>query len=106
MVTTASQRRADTNHATLIAVTVNQFRRLFDGHHHPGIGFCTHRGSSGKTIRHRLNRGGNRDADRALHVILVVRMRRHQLRCVKRYIARESYHAFREPSARTTELIA
>ncbi|WP_308214500.1 IS110 family transposase [Mycolicibacterium brumae] len=34
--------------------------------------------SSGKTIRHRLNWGGNRDANRALHVILVVRMRRHQ----------------------------
>jgi transposase len=81
--------------------------------------------SSGKTIRHRLNRGGNRDANRALHVILVVRMRRHQptrdyfarrlaegktkneiMRCVKRYIAREIYHALREPSRRTTELIA
>jgi transposase len=81
--------------------------------------------SSGKTIRHRLNRGGNRDANRALHVILVVRMRRHGptrdyfarrlaegktkneiMRCVKRYIAREIYHAVREPSRRTNELIA
>ncbi|AFJ35230.1 MULTISPECIES: transposase [Mycobacterium] len=34
--------------------------------------------SSGKTIRHRLNWEGNRDANRAPHVILVVRMRRHQ----------------------------
>jgi transposase len=81
--------------------------------------------SSGKTIRHRLNRGGNRDANRALHVILVVRMRRHGptrdyfarrlaegktkneiMRCIKRYIAREVYHAFHEPSTRTNELIA
>ncbi len=46
MVTTASQRRADTNHATLIAVTVNEFRRLFDAlvrppphdRRHPGMG--------------------------------------------------------------------
>jgi len=30
--------------------------------------------SSGKVVRHRLNRGGNRDANRALHSICVVRM--------------------------------
>ena len=69
-------------------------------------GVCLLEASSGKTIRHRLNRGGNRDANRALHVILVVRLRRHQptrdymarrlaegktkneiIRCLKRYIA-------------------
>ncbi|QZA07904.1 transposase [Mycobacterium sp. SVM_VP21] len=68
--------------------------------------------SSGKTVRHRLNRGGNRDANRALHIICVVRLRRHQstrdylarrisegrtkpeiMCCIKRYIAREIYHA-------------
>jgi transposase len=68
--------------------------------------------SSGKIVRHRLNRGGNLDANRALHVICVVRLRRHQptrdylarrigegrtkpeiMRCIKRYIAREIYHA-------------
>ncbi|MBS9535615.1 IS110 family transposase [Mycobacterium sp. M1] len=72
--------------------------------------------SSGKTVRHRLNRGGNRDANRALHVILVVRLRRHQptrdyltrrlaegktkneiKRCLKRYIAREIFHALHPP---------
>lgn len=71
--------------------------------------------SSGKTIRHRLNRGGDRDANRALHVILVVRLRCHQptrdhlarrlaegktkneiMRCLKRYIARETYRAVQE----------
>ncbi|WP_307857435.1 transposase [Mycobacterium sp. SM1] len=75
--------------------------------------------SNGKTVRHRLNRGGNRDANRALHVILVVRLRRHQptrdyltrrlaegktkneiKRCIKRYIAREIFHAVQPP--RTT----
>jgi transposase len=30
--------------------------------------------SSGKVLRHRLNRGGNRDANRALHMICMVRM--------------------------------
>ena len=66
--------------------------------------------SSGKVVRHRLNRGGNRDANRALHMICVVRMgsdRRTRsyvarrtaegkskwevIRCLKRYIAREVY---------------
>ncbi len=32
--------------------------------------------SSGKTVRHRLNRHGNRDANRALYVIAVCRMSR------------------------------
>jgi transposase len=66
--------------------------------------------SSGKVVRHRLNRGGNRDANRALHMICVVRMgsdrrtqqyvarrtaegnsKREIMRCLKRYIARELY---------------
>ena len=66
--------------------------------------------SSGKVVRHRLNRGGNRDANRALHLICVVRMRYDQrtklyvarrtaegkskreiIRCLKRYVAREIY---------------
>ena len=64
--------------------------------------------SSGKVVRHRLDRGGNRDANRALHLICVVRMRydertrryvarrtaegktkREITRCLKRYVARE-----------------
>jgi len=64
--------------------------------------------SSGKVVRHRLNRGGNRDANRALHLICVVRMRVDErtrryvarrttegnskqeiMRCLKRHIARE-----------------
>ena len=74
--------------------------------------------SSGKVVRHRLNRGGNRDANRALHMICVVRMgsdRRTRsyvarrtnegkskweiMRCLKRYIAREVYRVLVPPTA-------
>jgi transposase len=66
--------------------------------------------SSGQTIRHRLNRGGDRALNRAIHTIALVRMRscprtrayiarrtaegktpREIRRCLKRYIARELY---------------
>jgi transposase len=66
--------------------------------------------SSGKTVRHRLNRHGDRDANRALYVIAICRMSRDKrtrayverrtkegkskkeiIRCLKRYIAREVY---------------
>ncbi|MET7930147.1 IS110 family transposase [Streptomyces sp. NPDC005349] len=68
--------------------------------------------SSGRTDRHRLCRGGDRQANRALHMIAVVRMRycprtrayvarrtqqgltkKDIIRCLKRFIAREVYHA-------------
>ena len=68
--------------------------------------------SSGRQKRHRLNRGGNRDANRALWVVAMVRMARDPrtreyvtrrtregltkkeiIRCLKRYIAREIYRA-------------
>lgn len=66
--------------------------------------------SSGKTVRHRLNRGGNRAANNALWTIAMVRMRsdprtrayvarrttegkslKEIHRCLKRYIIRELY---------------
>jgi transposase len=66
--------------------------------------------SSGKTVRHRLNRGGDRALNRAIHAIAVSRIRscprthayitrrtaegktpREIRRCLKRYIARELY---------------
>jgi transposase len=66
--------------------------------------------SSGKTDRHRLNRGGDRHANSALWRIVIVRMTSHQptkdyiarrtaqgrtkqeiIRCLKRYIARELF---------------
>jgi transposase len=70
--------------------------------------------SSGKTIRHRLNRGGDRAANSALHVIAICRMRLDQrtrdyvakrvamghskleaIRMLKRYIAREVFGVIR-----------
>jgi transposase len=72
--------------------------------------------SSGRTDRHRLNRGGDRRANNALWRIALVRMRCHPptrayverrttqglskldiMRCLKRYIAREVYHQLTSP---------
>src|SRR4029079_18837207 len=66
--------------------------------------------SSGKVARHRLNRGGDRAANSALHVIAIGRLRTdpktkaygakrigeghsklEAIRCLKRYIAREVF---------------
>ena len=66
--------------------------------------------SSGNTVRHRINRGGDRRLNRALHMAVVTRMRmdprtrtyverrtgegrtqREIRRCLKRYLAREIY---------------
>jgi transposase len=71
--------------------------------------------SSGKTTRHRLNRGGDRQANAALYRIVIVRLRWHQptkdymarrttegkskkeiIRCLKRYVAREVFAVLRE----------
>ncbi|MFE9259259.1 IS110 family transposase [Streptomyces sp. NPDC006879] len=70
--------------------------------------------SSGKTRRRRLNRGGDRQANAALHRIVVTRMRQDErtrsylerrsaegrgkreiMRCLKRYVAREVYALIR-----------
>jgi transposase len=70
--------------------------------------------SSGKTRRHRLNRGGNREASHALWRIVITRMSAHPatrtylerrteeglpekeiIRCLKRYVAREVYSHLR-----------
>jgi transposase len=74
--------------------------------------------SSGRTHRHRLNRGGDRQANSALWRIALVRMRCHPptrayverrtkqglskpdiMRCLKRYIAREVYQHLADPPA-------
>ena len=76
--------------------------------------------SSGRTTRHRLHRGGDRAANRALHMAVVVRLRHDPrtrryverrtreglskmeiIRCLKRYLARE---VFRTLSADLGEL--
>ncbi len=72
--------------------------------------------SSGRTQRHRLNRGGDRQANSALRRIVLVRLRwdrrtrdyidrrvregktkREAVRCLKRYIARELYRVITAP---------
>jgi transposase len=74
--------------------------------------------SSGKTNRHRLSRGGDRDANRALYLLALGRMSWHLptrtyvtrrtteglskpeiIRCLKRYLARELYRTLVSPPA-------
>lgn len=72
--------------------------------------------SSGKTVRYRLNRSGDRQLNRALHTVVLTRLQRDQRtrayadrrraqgktdreikRCLKRYIARELYRRLETP---------
>jgi len=72
--------------------------------------------SSGKTVRYRLNRSGDRQLNRALHTVVLTRLQRDQRtrayadrrrtegktdreikRCLKRYIARELYRRLESP---------
>ena len=76
--------------------------------------------SSGKVVRHPLNRAGNREANRALYMICLARMRRDPrtqayvarrtaegkskreiIRCLKRYVAREAYRVLVSCGARS-----
>ena len=76
--------------------------------------------SSGQTIRHRLDRSGDRKLNRALHLILLTRKRLHPptidyierrmsegktrreaTRCLKRYLARNLYRLLENPPAMT-----
>lgn len=87
-------------------------------------GACPIPAGSGKTNgRHRLNRGGNRQANAALYRAVIVRMRWHAptiayverrtaeglskkeiIRCLKRFLAREIYRLLPEPSTPPIEL--
>ncbi len=89
-------------------------------------GACPIPVSSGVTNRHRLFRGGHRQANAALYRIVTVRMRWHQptldyvarrtaqgltkrdiMRCLKRFVAREIYHALiNDHRSRTARLVA
>ncbi|GAB3887306.1 IS110 family transposase [Microbispora bryophytorum subsp. camponoti] len=73
--------------------------------------------SSGKTTRHRLNRGGDRQANKALYRVVICRLRwdprtraymerrtkdglskKEIIRCLKRYVARELYRIITTPN--------
>lgn len=101
----------DTAAALLIAVGDNPERMRSEATFAALCGTNPIPASSGKTNRHRLNRGGNRQANAALYRIVLVRlawheetrdyMRRHRapngsnnmhvVRCLKRYLARRLY---------------
>jgi transposase len=99
------------NAATLLVVAGDNPQRLKSEASFAGLcGVAPIEASSGKVVRHRLNRGGNREANRALYMICLARMRRDRrtkeyvarrtaegkskreiIRCLKRYVAREVY---------------
>ena len=74
--------------------------------------------SSGQVVRHRLNRGGDRQLNRALHTIVMIRQRFHQTtkaytkrraaegktereirRCLTRTVARQLYRLLERSAA-------
>jgi transposase len=99
------------NAATLLVVAGDNPQRLRSEASFASLcGVAPIEASSGKVVRHRLNRGGNREANRALYMTCLARMRRDQrtheyvarrtqegkgkreiIRCLKRYVAREVY---------------
>jgi transposase len=105
---------AEVASALLVAVGDNPERLRSEASFAALCGVSPVDASSGRQRRHRLNRGGNRDANRALWVIAFVRMRcdsrtkeytekRRQeglssleiTRCLKRYIARDLFRVLR-----------
>ena len=108
----------DTAAALLVAAGDNPERLKSEASFARLCGVAPLAASSGKTSRHRLNRGGNRDANAALHVLALGRMswdkrtrtyvarrtaegksKREILRCLKRYAAREVYRVLTAPMA-------
>ena len=102
--------------AVMVAVGDNPDRLRSEASFAMMCGVCPIPASSGKTQRHRLNRGGNRQANSALHMVVVCRMRtdertrayvarrtleglskREIMRCLKRYVAREIYRVLTAP---------
>ena len=110
------------NAATLLTVAGDNPQRLGSEASFASLcGVSPIEASSGKVVRHRLNRGGNREANRALYMICLARMRRDQrtqeyvarrtaegkskreiIRCLKRYIAREVYRVLISYGARSS----
>jgi transposase len=106
----------DTASALLIAAGDNPGRLHSEASFAALCGASPVEASSGKTERHRLNRGGDRQANCALHTIVLSRLRwdprtrsyldrrvaegktrREAVRCLKRYAAREIYGLITHP---------
>ena len=107
---------ADTASILLIAAGDNPARLTTEASFAALCGASPVEASSGKTTRHRLNPGGNRQANHALWRIAMVRLatcprtrayaarrqaegksRREIIRCLKRYIAREVFRLLADP---------
>ena len=107
----------DTAATLLIAAGSNPERLRSEAAFAALCGVCPIPASSGKTNRHRLNRGGDRQANAALHRIVVVRLRcdlrtkeylrrrtgegiskPEVMRCLKRYVAREIFSHLQTPA--------
>ncbi|MEV6073482.1 IS110 family transposase [Nocardia sp. NPDC052001] len=104
----------DTAAALVISIGDNPHRLIGEAAFAHLCGVAPIPASSGKTVRHRLHRGGDRQANQALHVAVIVRLRYDQrtrdyvarrtaegktkpeiIRCLKRYLAREVFQALR-----------
>jgi transposase len=102
--------------ATLIGRTAGAERFPTDAHFARQAGVAPVSVSSGRKDRHRLDRGGDRQLNRALHVIAVTRARidpqtraylerkraegksrREALRCLKRHLARQVHRLLSMP---------
>jgi transposase len=100
----------DTAAALLLAAGDNPQRLTSEASFAALCGVSPTEMSSGKTHRRRLNRGGDRQANSALYIIVIARLRwdartrtyierrvsegktrREAIRCLKRYVARELY---------------
>lgn len=111
---------ADTASILLVAAGDNPERLHSDASFAALCGASPIEASSGKIIRHRLNRGGNRQANHALWRITLVRLRhdpetrayaerrqaegktrREIIRCLKRYIARDMFTLLTSPQPAT-----
>jgi transposase len=115
---------SDTAGALLLAAGDNPERLRSEAAFAKLTGVSPIQASSGKTMRHRLNRGGDRHANAALHRIVLVRLRwrhpptidyvarrtaegrskREIIRCLKRYVAREVYRALTDVPADASSL--
>jgi transposase len=110
------------NAATLLIVAGDNPQRLKSEASFANLcGVAPIEASSGKVVRHRLNRRGNREANRALYMVCLSRMRRDLrtqeyvarrtaegkskpeiIRCLKRYVAREVYRVLISCGARSS----
>ena len=107
---------ADTAATLLITAGDNPERMRTEASFAALCGTSPVQASSGRIVRHRLNRGGNRQANQALWRITTTRIRcdqrtidyvqkrraegktrREIIRCLKRHIAREIYHLLTNP---------